>query len=280
VTRPSRPLRICSPISSHLRSDRDEGRVNVTVIWRERLATIGFFVGLLLLWEILSDIGVLDSALAPGPREVMRVGVGLLQQGLLYDFGVTLTYILTAFAISLFGGVIIGAILSASKTVTQVAEGFLTFLLSIPKSLFLPLFILIVGIGAAQKIAFGVFSSFAVIVIATIVGLAQVDQDLVRMARSQGASPTQIFFKTHLPSMTPSLLEAARIAMILNITGVLIAEMYVSREGLGFLVSSYGQNFQVAPLLVVILVVTVAGIALNEILRGLESRQERWRERA
>jgi NitT/TauT family transport system permease protein len=210
----------------------------------------------------------------------MRVGVGLLQQGLLYDFGVTLTYILTAFAISLFGGVIIGAILSASKTVTQVAEGFLTFLLSIPKSLFLPLFILIVGIGAAQKIAFGVFSSFAVIVIATIVGLAQVDQDLVRMARSQGANPTQIFFKTHLPSMTPSLLEAARIAMILNITGVLIAEMYVSREGLGFLVSSYGQNFQVAPLLVVILVVTVAGIALNEILRGLESRQERWRERA
>ncbi|WP_166788181.1 ABC transporter permease [Cryobacterium glaciale] len=245
---------------------------------RERLVTAGFFVGLLLVWEVLSDVGVLNPSLAPGPRQVLGTGVMLFEEGLLYDMRVTLTYILASFAIAVVGGVLIGALLSVSATVTQVAEGFLTFLLSIPKSLFLPLFILIVGIGAAQKIAFGVFSSFAVIVAATIVGLAQVDHDLVRMARSQGATPLQIFFKTHLPSMTPTLLEAARIAMILNITGVLIAEMYASREGLGYLVSNYGQNFQVDRLLVVIFVVTTIGIVLNEILRGLELRQERWRE--
>ncbi|WP_176522919.1 ABC transporter permease [Blastococcus aggregatus] len=237
----------------------------------------GLIVVPILLWEVAVRAGILQSSLAPAPSAVVTAIRGLFEDGLLYDLRVTATYVIVAFLLALITGTVLGVVLAQSERVAQVVRGFLTFLLSIPKSLFLPLFILILGIGALQKIAFGVFSAFAVIVVATMVGISTVDQNLLQMARSQGASRAQMFVKVHLRSMAPTLLEAARIAMILNITGVLIAEMYVSREGLGFLISSYGQTFQVERLLGVIAITSLIGILFNEFLRWCDKRQNRWR---
>jgi ABC-type nitrate/sulfonate/bicarbonate transport system permease component len=236
---------------------------------------------LLVVWEVAGRLGLIGAETAPPPSVVARSGAELFtQNGLAYDLGVTLTYVVVGFAITVVTGVVAGLVLGASSWVSRVSAGFLTFLLSIPKSLFLPLFILVVGIGATQKIAFGVFSSFAVMVVATMAGLQGLDDGLVRMGRSQGASRWQLFTRIYLRSMTPTLLEAARIAMVLNITGVLIAEMYVSREGLGFLISTYSQTFQVDRLMAVIAVATAIGIGFNELMRLCERRQDRWREGA
>jgi ABC-type nitrate/sulfonate/bicarbonate transport system permease component len=244
---------------------------------RDSLYLVGLIVVPLLLWEVVVRAGMLQSSLAPAPTAVVTAMGGLFEDGLLYDLRVTTTYIVVAFLVALVAGAGLGLLLGQYERVAQVAQGFLTFLLSIPKSLFLPLFILLLGIGALQKIAFGVFSAFAVIVVATMVGISTVDRNLLQMARSQGASRGQMFVKVHLRSMGPTLLEAARIAMILNITGVLIAEMYVSREGLGFLISSYGQSFQVERLLAVITITSLIGILFNEFLRWCDRRQNRWR---
>jgi NitT/TauT family transport system permease protein len=247
---------------------------------RDALYLIALVVLPLALWEAVVRTGILQSSLAPAPSAVMATMAGLFQDGILYDLRITTTYILVAFAIAAVAGMGLGLLLGQSERVSQVAQGFLTFLLSIPKSLFLPLFILLMGIGAWQKIWFGVFSAFAVIVMSTMVGIATVDRNVLRMAISQGASRWQLFTKVYLRSMAPTLLESARIAMILNITGVLIAEMYVSREGLGYLINSYGQTFQVERLLAVIVLVSLIGIAFNELLRWCERRQNRWRQGA
>ncbi|MCW2793738.1 MAG: transporter permease [Nocardioides sp.] len=245
---------------------------------RDAQLAAGLLVVLLGTWELLARLGVLTPETAPAPSVIASAGSDLVAGGLFFDVRITLTYVLVAFVLALVLGVGLGLLLSSWPLVAQVSVGFLTFLLSVPKSLFLPLFILVIGIGGDQKVAFGAFSSFAVVVMATMVGIASVDANLVTMARSQGARRREVFLKIYLRSMTPTLLEAARIAMILNITGVLIAEMYVSRQGLGYLVNLYGQTFQVAPLLAVIAVITVIGIALNELLRWCERRQDRWRE--
>ena len=50
--------------------------------------------------------------------------------------------------------------------------------------------------------------------------------------------------RIYVPSMMPVLLETLRISMIFNFTGVMIAEMYASRTGIGHLIASWGENFQ------------------------------------
>ena len=101
--------------------------------------------------------------------------------------------------------------------------------------------------------------------------------DHVRVARAYGATPVQIASRVYLPSMLPILLEAVRLAMIFNLTGILLAEMYASRAGLGQLIASWGENFQLKELLAGILLISVAAILFNETVRWFESRCEHWR---
>jgi ABC-type nitrate/sulfonate/bicarbonate transport system permease component len=54
--------------------------------------------------------------------------------------------------------------------------------------------------------------------------------------------------------------------------------MYVSREGLGRLISTYSKNFDVAPLMAVIAIAALIGIVANEALRTVERRNSRWKE--
>jgi NitT/TauT family transport system permease protein len=77
--------------------------------------------------------------------------------------------------------------------------------------------------------------------------------------------------------MLPILLETLRIAMIFNFTGVLIAEMYASRTGIGQLVANWGENFQMPQLFAGVIFLAVVAIALNESIRALEARCSTWR---
>lgn len=258
---------------------RDRGQEGRRTTSRDGLLAAAVVLALLAIWEAASRAGVLDPDTAPGPIAVLKAGAKLFaEQGLLRHLQVTLLYILGAFVLSLVLGVAIGVVLASSELVSRVSEGFLTFFLSIPKTVFLPLFIFATGIGASQKIWFGVFISVGVIVISTMAGIQSVDSNLVRMGRSVGISRYGMFSKIYLRSMVPILLEAARLGLILAITGVLLAEMYVSREGLGRLISTYSKTLDVAPLMAVTAIAALIGIVLNEVLRRVERRNSRWKE--
>jgi hypothetical protein len=91
--------------------------------------------------------------------------------------------------------------------------------------------------------------------------------DHVLVARSFGATPMQILWRVYVPSMMPVLLEALRISMIFNFTGVMIAEMYASRTGIGHLIANWGENFQMPELFSGVILLAAVAIAFNEAVR-------------
>ena len=98
-----------------------------------------------------------------------------------------------------------------------------------------------------------------------------------QMARSFGATRVQILTRVYVPSMMPILLETLRISMIFNFTGVMIAEMYASRTGIGHLISNWGENFQLPQLFAGVILLAAVAIAFNETVRYLEHRVSAWR---
>ena len=80
------------------------------------------------------------------------------------------------------------------------------------------------------------------------------------VAAAVDAVPTlpQIVRRVYLPSMTPVLLEAVRLAMVFNFTGIILAEMYAARAGVGYLIGVWGENFMIRQLLAGILLVAAA----------------------
>ena len=153
----------------------------------------------------------------------------------------------------------------------------LFYVFSVPKSIFLPMFILIFGIGFEQKVAYAAFSTVFIVIMSATAAVESVKSDHVLVARSCGATRSQILLRIYVPSMMPVLLETLRISMIFNFTGVMIAEMYASRTGIGHLIANWGENFQMPQLFAGVILLATVAILFNEVIRHLEGRFSTWR---
>ncbi len=242
------------------------------------LIQVALVGGLVLGWEIASRTALLDPRLLPPPSVVVPTAVTLLgEASFLRHLGTTIWQVLAAIAVAAPLGTAIGLVLAESAYLGRAFRPFFNFVAAVPKSVFLPVFILLFGIGFEQKVAFGVFQAIFVIVITTVAAIAAVPADLLRVARAYGATRWQTWSEVHLNAMLPLLLEGLRLGMIFNITGVIFAEMYVARLGLGQRLASWGQSFQMPELYAGILIAAVLSIVVNEALRLLERQVGAWR---
>jgi NitT/TauT family transport system permease protein len=235
-------------------------------------------VAAIALWSFASHLGWQDPRLFPPPEEVGATVLNLLSKSdVRAELVTTLTSVGMALSISVPIGILIGTVLASSQYWKEVMMPILFFPLSIPKSIFLPLFILAVGIGQMQKVSFGVFSVIFLIIVFTISAIESVDPAHLRVARSVGATRMQTLARVYVPSMLPTLLEGLRLSVIFVVTAVVLAEMYASDAGFGSLIASWGESFQVRPLMASVVILSVVSIVINETIRWIEHRCEHWR---
>ena len=243
-----------------------------------RIARLAIVVALFALWETLSRTGLVNPRLLPSASETLSMLGDLLRRASVRnDLAVTATEVVTAFALAVPCGALIGFLIAENRTFADVVKPLLFFAFSIPKSIFLPMFILVFGVGFAQKVGFGFFSTIFIVIISTTTAVESVKVEYLTVARLYGATAAQTAFRVYLPSMLPILLEALRISMIFNLTGVILAEMYASRDGIGHQIASWGENFQMKQLLAGVVLVAAIAIAFNEMVRWVETRCSHWR---
>lgn len=249
------------------------GRGGVAVV--QALVVAAFF----LVWEAASRSGIADARLLPPPSIVLPRAAGLLADPrFLAQLWVTVQEVLLAVVIAVPLGLGIGLALAESPYLGKAFRPFFHFVAAVPKSVFLPVFILLFGIGFNQKVAFGVFQALFVLVISTAAAVAAVPPDLLRLARANGATRLQTWMEIHCNAMLPLILEGLRLGMIFNIAGVIFAEMYVSRAGLGQSFNSWGESFRMPELFAGVLIAAALSIIVNETLRALERRAGAWRQ--
>jgi NitT/TauT family transport system permease protein len=191
--------------------------------------------------------------------------------------GVSSAEVLVAFVIAVPLGTLLGALIAEYAYLGAIFKPFLFYVFSIPKSIFLPMFILVFGISFTQKVAYATFTTTFVVLMSAAACVESIKQEYILVARSYGATRLQLLRRVYLPSMLPLLLETIRIAMIFNFTAVLIAEMYASRTGMGHLISGWGENFQMRQLFAGIVLLSLIAIVFNEAVRFLETRCSTWR---
>ena len=240
-----------------------------------QLAVVG---ALLLVWEVVVRAGAVDARLLPPFTDVFARFLAMLgDTTVLHHLWVTVSEMLVSFLIVTPLGIGVGLLLGESDFLGKAFKPFFFFMASVPKSVFLPLFILALGFGFAQKVAFGVFQAIFVLVISAIAAADSIPPDFVKMGRAFGATRRQQYQLIYLPAMLPVIVEGLRLGMLFSVTGVLFAEMYVSRAGLGFLIANWGSRFELANLLAGILIAALLSIFINETLRWFERRLGAWR---
>jgi NitT/TauT family transport system permease protein len=247
---------------------------------QERLFVAAGVLGLLALWEAMVRLGRLDATLAPAPTTIIEALIRLGRRPeVVTSLGVTAGEVIAAFLVAVPVGLFIGFTLAEVPFLGALLRPLVNFLFGVPKSIFLPVFILVFGVSIPQKIAFGVFTTVFVMIMGGIAAVQSVPRELVTVSRVYGAGRLQIVREIYVPAMAPILLESIRLGMVFNITAVLLCEIYGARDGIGYRIAAWGENLQMPQLYAALTMVAAAAVAVNEGLRLLEARLCSWRQK-
>jgi NitT/TauT family transport system permease protein len=247
----------------------------------ERLIVAAGVLGLLALWEVSARQGWLDASLLPAPTAIGHAIVQLLARPeVRLSLAVTAWEVLVAFLLAVPVGLLIGFALAEVPWLGALCRPLVNFLFGVPKSIFLPVFILVFGVSIPQKIAFGVFTTIFVLIMGGIAAVQSVPRELITVSRAYGATRPQVIREIYVPAMAPILLESARLGMVFNITAVLLCEIYGARDGIGYRIAAWGENLQMPQLYAALAIVAAAAVGVNEALRAAESRLGAWRQRS
>jgi ABC-type nitrate/sulfonate/bicarbonate transport system permease component len=228
-------------------------------------------------WELVGRLALVDPDLLPPLSEVSALLWRFLQDPrFLADLGVTAGEVAVAFVIAAPLAISTGFLLGERVHLAEAFNPVVHFILAIPQSIFLPVFILAFGIGFLEKVLFGITHAYFVIVVNSFAAVRSIPRPLVSAARVFGATQRQVYTRIYLPAMLPLILTGLRLGMIFCIIGVLLAEMYASRRGIGRLIFGWGESYQVAELLAGILLISVLTVAVNEAMRLAELRVSRF----
>jgi NitT/TauT family transport system permease protein len=232
-------------------------------------ARIAVLVAALLAWHLASL--ATSPLILPGPASV---AIQLVQNWgiIVTSLWVTLAEIGLGFAAGSIIGVVVGTAIAHSRRLDSILRPYIATSQAVPKAALAPLFVLWLGFGLGPKVTIAALISFFPLLENTIVGLRRVDPDALKLFASLGASPWQVFVKLRLPHGLPYILTGLKVGVVFATVGAVIAEFVTSNKGLGALIMQAQGNFDTKLMFAVIIVLTVMGVLLYEILQLVE----RW----
>jgi NitT/TauT family transport system permease protein len=240
-----------------------------------RLAILAVIVAF---WQVAPTAGWIDPGNLPPASEVVQMAWQLLRTPLfLSNLLVTGERVITAFIVAAPIAVLFGIVIGERLATRQAIEPALRIAISIPQSIFLPVFILAFGIGFEQKVIFGATHVVFVVMISTVAAVRSIPSSYGPLALMMGASRSQVLWRFYIPAILPYLMTGLRLGFALDVVGVLLAEMYGSKDGVGLQIFTWSETLHTTHLFAAILIVSVATIVLNEAMRALENYYGRWR---
>jgi NitT/TauT family transport system permease protein len=230
--------------------------------------------GLIAALEILSR----SFPLLPPVARIAAAAWDLLTSAAFYAHsGITLAEALLGFAVGTLLGVLIGILVGVNRFASDVFSPMLLAVYAVPKIVFLPLILMIFGVGFTPKAANAALHAFFPVVLNSLVAMREVNAIHLKTARSMKATHGQMVAKIYLPSMVLPMFTGMRLALGFAFLGALLAELFESKAGLGFLVNHHYNLGEIDRMLTVIVLVLALTIAINSAIKTLEERLTRWR---
>ncbi len=259
-------------------SQSDAGRFR-SGAWISLLRWCLSFLIAIALWEFCARV-IVDNKLFVTPlssiavRAVELWSTGELQTHLYVSF----LEFAGGFALSIVVGIGLGVVLAEFSMIRGLVDPWISMLYATPIIALGPLFILWLGIGMFSKIVIVFLVAVFPILINTITGLTTTDRTIIEVARSFGANQRQIYTKVRMPAALPFIIAGLRLSVARALVGVVVAEMFGARAGLGFLIINAAQSFDTAGVFVGVIILAIAGVLSVEFLKWLEGRLAPWRD--
>jgi NitT/TauT family transport system permease protein len=239
---------------------------------------------LLALWELLAQTRVIDTRFFPGPSSIFVVMLQMVQPSAQYatgelwlHLGVSLSRIAIGFLIGAVPGVVVGLSMGLFSPIRAVIQPLIDATFPIPKVALLPLFIMIFGIGEESKYAIIATAVIYLVLINTMAGVRNIDRIYLDVGKNFRASRLMMFTDIALPGALPLVVAGLRLGMGVALLVIVTAEFVGAKSGIGYLIWTSWQVFQVEKMYVGLFVIALVGFAMAALLNWVERVLVPWK---
>jgi len=232
-------------------------------------------VGVLLAWQAAAM--VIDRPVLPPPWDVLRAFVRALPRDLGVHTLVSAWRVVASILLALVTAVPAGLGLGLSPTARRLAAPVIYLIYPIPKIVFLPVVLLLLGIGNLSKVFIIALILFFQVLVVVRDEAANIRPELVASVRSLGAGRRAIFRFVYLPACLPAVLTALRLSIGTAIAVLFFAESFATTSGLGYyiIVETWGR-MAYAKMYAGVMAMSLLGLALYFVVDHLQKRLCPW----
>jgi len=230
---------------------------------------------LAIVWEQGVRIFEIKRYLLPAPTAVFRALIES-RAFLATHSWATIKTMLMGFGIATGLGILLALGMLLSPLLARLMQPLIVVSQTLPTVITAPMLLIWVGFSLQTKVIATVLNAFFPIVVSLYDGLRSPDRSQVEMLQAAGATPWQIFVKLRLPASTPMLFSGLKVASTASVTGAMVGEWIVGKDGLGYYVRSMAGQLETADVFAGVLLVSLIGVLFYLVITGLERLAMPW----
>ena len=230
---------------------------------------------LLLCWQGASM--ALDKAFLPGPLTSFGAFIDLARSGELWpQFGVSALRVVASTLLGVVLAVPLGMACGRSEWLYMIQSPLVAILYPLPKVVFLPILVVLFGLGDLPKIVLITLIIFFQIFVVVCDASHQLPQESVDAMHTMSRRRWDIFRHLLLPACLPQVLTSLRISVGTSVAVLFFAATFASFDGLGYLILDGMERREYPDMFAGIIAMALLGVLLYELLYLLEKRCCRW----
>ena len=238
---------------------------------------VAFFIVFFAVWAIATFGGFVPKIFLADPITMVRSGYKLLaQDGFIVDIGMTVWRVLGGFILAVIVALPLGVLMGAYKPIEAFFEPFVSFARYLPASAFIPLLILWVGIGEAQKLSVIFLGSVFNLVLMIAVCVGNTRRDLVEAAYTLGTTNKTLVTRVLIPGAAPEIAEILRMVLGWAWTYVIVAELIGASSGIGHMITDSQALLATDQIIFGIIVIGLIGLISDLLFKWANRRFFPW----
>jgi len=233
------------------------------------------FIIIVAMWAAAVPIFKIPAYLLPGPGSVFSRVV--TDAPMLWNHSVvTLTEILLGFGLTVLTAIPLGLVIALSPLAKQIGYPPLMLMQLVPKIAVAPLFLVWLGFGIESKVLLTVLMTFFPLLLASISGFMILDDRLLFLTKSMGASRWDTFRYLRFPAALPVIFSGIKTSATIAATAAIVAEFVGANKGLGYVLLRGTSTMDIELVFAVLVVLTVVGIVINYVVEFSEWAMTPW----
>ena len=239
---------------------------------------ITILIPLLLLWELLPRLGVVNDRLVPPLSEVaVTFWVMVTERGFLSDIGDSMVKFFLGLGLAIIAAIPIGLLMGWNISIRKRVLPLFQMLSPIPPPAWVPITIILFGVGLPMQTFLIFLAAFYPILFNTYQAVKDTDPRYLASARIFGASELTLILRVYFWHSIGAIIMSVKTGVAMGLVMLVIAEMYGGRTGIGYILNEAKDYFRISQMVVCMATLGMIGWFLIEVLKFVEIKLAVWK---